>query len=127
MDQDLQQPQITFAAGVIAKAPTSRILMVKRTDTGAFSGQSHRRRRARQPVMVSPLGFRASFRSWCTARHVPVAIAERCLRARTQERGGGVLRRAEMLEDRREWMEKWAAFLGGADADNVVPMKRVTA
>jgi hypothetical protein len=32
-----------------------------------------------------------------------------------------------MLEDRREWMEKWAAFLGGADADNVVPMKRVTA
>ena len=74
--------------------------------------------------MPSPHGFRASFGSWCTVRHVPVAVAERCL---AHERKGAVEQaydREEMLEDRREWMEKWAAFLGGADADNVVPIKR---
>jgi integrase len=77
-----------------------------------------------QPVMASPHGFRASFRSWCTARHVPVAVAERCL---AHERKGAVEQaydREEMLKDRREWMEKWAAFLSGADADNVVPLRR---
>ena len=38
--EPMDQPEITFAAGVIAKAPTGRILMVKRTDTGewAFPG-----------------------------------------------------------------------------------------
>jgi hypothetical protein len=28
-----------------------------------------------------------------------------------------------MLKDRREWMEKWAAFLSGADS-NVVRLKQ---
>lgn len=32
--------------------------------------------------------------------------------------------REEMLEARRPVMERWAAFLSGADASNVVPLKR---
>ena len=80
-----------------------------------------------QPVIASPHGFRASFRSWCTARHVPVAVAERCL---AHERKGAVEQaydREEMLKDRREWMERWAAFVTGSDAGNVVPIKRGSA
>ena len=75
--------------------------------------------------MASPHGFRASIiRSWCTARHVPVAVAERCL---AHERKGAVEQaydRKEMLEARRECMEKWTGFIGGAEADNVVSLKR---
>ena len=57
-------------------------------------------------------------------RHVPVAVPQRCL---AHERKGAVEQvydREEMPEDRREWMEKWARFLSGADADNVVSIKR---
>ena len=56
------------------------------------------------------------------ARHV--AVAERCLE---HQRKGAIevaSDREEMLEARREWIEKWAAFLGRADADNVVSIKR---
>ena len=77
--------------------------------------------------MVSLSASAPAFRAWCTAEHVPVAIASVAFAHERKSCGGGVLRRAEMLEDRREWMEKWATFPGGADADNVVPMKRVTA
>ena len=75
-------------------------------------------------MMASPHGFRAAFGSWCMARHIPVAVAERCL---AHERKGAIEQaydREEMLEARREWMEKWAAFLSGAEASNVVPLRR---
>ena len=117
MDQDLKQPEIVGAAGVIAKAPTGRILMVKRTDTGE-SACPEAASKATRPSACHGVPARLS-------RFVPVVVyGEICRgrgalpRARTQERGGG---------DDREWMEKWAAFFGGADADNVVSIKREVA
>jgi integrase len=80
-------------------------------------------REAGQPVTASPHGFRASFRSWCTFKKISGEIAERCL---AHERKGAVEQaydREEMLEDRRKVMERWAAFLRGADADNVIPLR----
>ena len=77
-----------------------------------------------QPVTASPHGFRSSFRSWCTAKGVKPEVAERCL---AHERKGEVEKaydREEMLEARRKVMAKWAKFLGGADADNIVPLRR---
>ena len=77
--------------------------------------------------MASPHGFRAAFRSWSTAKGVKPEISERCL---AHERKGAVEKaydREEMLKQRRGVMETWAAFLGDADADNVVPIKREAA
>jgi integrase len=75
-----------------------------------------------QPVTASPHGFRSSFRSWCTAKHVPVAVAERCLAHERKDAVQKAYDREEMLEHRREVLERWARFLSGADS-NVVPLR----
>ena len=54
-------------------------------------------------------------------------IAERCLAHERKSAVEASYDREEMLEDRRERMEKWARFLSGADADNVVSIKREVA
>ena len=83
-----------------------------------------------QPSAASPHGLRASFRSWCRAKKVPNDVAERCLAHSRKDQHGRndpVLEaydREEMLEDRRKVMERWASFLSGKDADNVVPLRR---
>jgi integrase len=74
--------------------------------------------------MASPHGFRASFRSWCTARHVPSEIAERCLAHERKDATQQAYDREEMLDARRVWMERWSNFLSGETSDNVVPLKR---
>jgi integrase len=81
-------------------------------------------REAGQPVTASPHGFRSSFRSWCTARHVPVAVAERCLAHGREGAVAEAYDHEEMLKDRRKVMDRWAKFLSSASADNVVPIKR---
>jgi integrase len=77
-----------------------------------------------QPSAASPHGFRSSFRSWCRAKRVPDDIAERALAHAREDATQAAYDREEMLPARREVMEKWASFLSGKDADNVVPMKR---
>ena len=81
-------------------------------------------REAGQPVTASPHGFRASFRSWCTAKKVRREIAERCLAHGRESAVEEAYDHEEMLKDRRKVMERWAAFLGGAGASNVVPLRR---
>jgi integrase len=75
-----------------------------------------------QPSTASPHGMRASFRSYCTAKRVPVEISERCLAHGRENAVQAAYDREEMLEDRRKVMEEWAAFLSGADS-NVVALR----
>jgi integrase len=81
-------------------------------------------REAGEPIAASPHGFRSSFRSWCTARHVPSEVAERCLAHERKDATQAAYDREEMLEQRRDAMERWASFLSGADTSNVVPLRR---
>ena len=82
------------------------------------------RREADQPIVASPHGMaRATFRSWCTARHVLDAVAERCLAHSRKDATQAAYDREEMLEVRRPVMEQWASFLSGADS-NVVSLKQ---
>ena len=74
--------------------------------------------------MASVHGFRASFRSWCRAKKVPDDVAERALAHGREDATQAAYDREEMLEDRRKVMERWASFLSGKDADNVVPLRR---
>jgi hypothetical protein len=69
-----------------------------------------------QPVVASPHGFRSSFRSWCTAKKVSVAVAERCLAHELKSAVEQAYDREELLDPRRDVMERWAKFLSGADA-----------
>jgi integrase len=81
-------------------------------------------RKADQPSAASPHGFRASFRSWCRAKKIPNDVAERCLAHERKDATQAAYDREEMLEARREVMERWATFLSGKTGDNVVPIKR---
>jgi integrase len=81
-------------------------------------------RQAGKPVAASPHGFRSSARSWMRATRVPDDVAERCLAHERKDSIQAAYDREELLEARREVMEKWARFLSGADADNVVPLRR---
>jgi integrase len=63
------------------------------------------------PSAASPHGFRASFRSWCTAKKVPREVAERCLAHVRKDATEAAYDREEMLEARREWMKRWARYL----------------
>jgi integrase len=74
--------------------------------------------------MASVHGFRASFRSWCRAKKVADDVAERALAHGRDDATQAAYDREEMLEARRPVMEKWAAFLSGKTADNVVPIRR---
>jgi hypothetical protein len=74
------------------------------------------------PSLVSPHGFRGSFRSWCTARYAPMRSPSLASRTDGRTRRAKAYDREEMLETLREWMEKWVKFLSGAES-NVVPLK----
>jgi integrase len=77
-----------------------------------------------EPIAASPHGFRSSFRSWATSKKVPSEIAERCLAHERKDAVQAAYDREEMLDHRREVMERWADFLSGRDASNVVSIKR---
>ena len=77
-----------------------------------------------EPSTASVHGFRASFRSWCRAKKVPDDVAERALAHGREDATQAAYDREEMLEDRRRVMARWASFLSGEDADNVVAFKR---
>jgi integrase len=68
-------------------------------------------------------GFRATLRSWLADHEAPFEIAEAVL-----AHAGGALKqayqRSDLSERRRPWMQRWADFLDGKDAANVVPLRR---
>jgi hypothetical protein len=71
--------------------------------------------------LAPPHGFRASFRSWCTAKKVPSEVAERCLAHESKDRTNAAYDGDEMLEDAaRSWsggriLERRRRLQRGAD------------
>ena len=69
-------------------------------------------------------GMRSAARSWMADQGVPFELAEACLAHQVGNAVVQAYQRSSMLERRRPIMSAWAAFLSGADADNVLSMKR---
>ena len=79
-------------------------------------------RRLNTPVTVH--GFRSSFRDWAAEQGVAFDLAEASL---AHAIGSNVTRsylRTSMLELRRPVLQKWANYVTGVEADNVVALKR---
>ena len=64
-------------------------------------------------------GFRSGFRDWCAETGKPREIAEAAL-AHTVGGVEGAYFRSDLFQRRRDLMDRWAAFLAGGAAANVV-------
>lgn len=53
-------------------------------------------------------GFRSTFRDWCAENGVPDIVAEKCLMHATGNAVVQAYQRSDLLEQRREVMQKWA-------------------
>lgn len=53
-------------------------------------------------------GFRSTFRDWCAENDVPETVAEKCLMHATGNAVVQAYQRSDLLEQRREVMQKWA-------------------
>jgi integrase len=70
-------------------------------------------------------GFRTSFRTWAAeVFHAEFEVAEHCLAHAVGNAASQAYNRSTLLERRRPVMIAWGAFVTGADADNVVSIKR---
>ncbi len=66
-------------------------------------------------------GFRSSFRDWCGEEtNYPREVAEQCLAHSTGSAVERAYRRGDALEKRRQLLESWSQYCGGAAAGNVV-------
>ena len=69
-------------------------------------------------------GFRTSFRTWCSdVAHAEFEVAEQCLSHRVGNDVSRSYNRTTMLERRRPLMQSWCAYVCGAAASNVIPMR----
>jgi integrase len=76
----------------------------------------------RMGVGVSVHGFRSAFRDWAADQTTfPNHVIEQAL-AHSIGKVEAAYRRSDLLEQRRQLMESWARFCGGAGAD-VVPLR----
>jgi integrase len=72
----------------------------------------------------SPHGFRASFRSWCSANKVPFHVAEACL-AHAKSAIVEAYDRETLIPERARVMERWSRFLAGEQGSaKVVPLRK---
>lgn len=58
-----------------------------------------------------PHGIRACFRSWCAENAVDFAVAELCLAHSIKDKIVAAYQRSDLLEQRREVLERWAGEL----------------
>jgi integrase len=58
-------------------------------------------------------GWRSTFRNWCAENGVPRELAEAALAHQVSNKTEAAYLRTRLIEQRREVMEKWAAFLLG--------------
>ena len=69
-------------------------------------------------------GMRSSFRDYAAETGVEFSVAEQCLAHSVGNAVTAAYLRTSMLERRRPTMIAWSAYVCGADASNVVPMRR---
>ena len=74
--------------------------------------------------VVTVHGFRSSARSWMADNAVPFELGESCLAHAVGNAVVQAYQRSSMLERRRPIMSAWGAYVCGADADNVAPLRR---
>jgi integrase len=68
-------------------------------------------------------GFRSSFRDWCAdVAHAPREVAEECLAHAVGNQVERAYRRGDALEQRRQLMAAWAAYVGGEAGAEVVDL-----
>jgi integrase len=73
---------------------------------------------------VTVHGFRTSFRTWCSdIAHVEFEVAESCLSHLVGNAVSRSYNRTDLLERRRPVMARWADYVEGQSADNVVALK----
>lgn len=78
----------------------------------------------RMGLDYDPHGFRSSFRDWVAdATNFPGDLAEAALAHIKGDATERAYARSTMLEKRRQMMDAWGAFVGGAPAGNVVPLR----
>jgi integrase len=78
----------------------------------------------RKKINTTVHGFRSAARSWMADQGVAFELAEACLAHQVGNAVVQAYQRSSMLERRRPIMSAWSAFVTGADADNVVPLRR---
>jgi integrase len=66
---------------------------------------------AGQPITLH--GFRSSFRDWCAETGVNRDLAEAALAHTLRDKTEAAYNRTALVEQRREIMERWAAFCYG--------------
>ena len=73
-----------------------------------------------------PHGFRSTFRDWCSeVAQVPRELAEACL-AHVVRGVEGAYARSDLLDRRRNMMDRWAAYLASDASDKVVSIARTS-
>ena len=85
---------------------TEYVFAVKDTLGSRYSLVHILKRKTGLPVTMH--GFRSTFRDWAAENGVPDVVAEKCLMHAT---GGAVFQayqRSDLLDQRREVMQKWA-------------------
>ena len=71
-----------------------------------------------------PHGFRSSFRQWAAERtSIPREVCEAALAHVNQDRVEAAYQRSDLFERRRELMDRWAAYLSGGGAGQVVRLR----
>ena len=70
-------------------------------------------------VDAVPHGFRSSFRDWCGETGQPWELAEAALAHTIRNKAAAAYARTDLLERRRELMEKWSAYLADTGANGV--------
>ncbi|MFZ7338299.1 tyrosine-type recombinase/integrase, partial [Comamonas jiangduensis] len=75
-------------------------------------------------------GFRSSFRDWCSEQGYSRDLAERSLAHTIKDKVEAAYHRTDLLEQRRELMNAWAAFVVGvestADGTKKVPQRALS-
>ncbi|MEX3015978.1 tyrosine-type recombinase/integrase [Gymnodinialimonas hymeniacidonis] len=83
---------------------------------GVISDATMARLMERRGLEARPHGFRSSFRVWCSeVGDVTWEVAETCIAHSTGNKVERSYKRTDLLEQRREVMQRWADFVDGSE------------
>ncbi|WP_370211289.1 tyrosine-type recombinase/integrase [Roseovarius sp.] len=122
-EQEFRVPLSEEALNVIKQAkPLSRDgVLFPGARKGVISDATMSTLMERRGLEARPHGFRSSFRTWCAeATTFSEDLAETALAHATGNKVSRAYKRTDLLDRRRPLMDKWAAFVTGREAGEVV-------
>ncbi|HAR52223.1 tyrosine-type recombinase/integrase [Roseovarius nubinhibens] len=122
-EQEFRVPLSEEALDVIEQAkPLSRDgVLFPGARKGVISDATMSALMERRGLEARPHGFRPSFRTWCAeATTFSEDLAETALAHATGNKVSRAYKRTDLLDRRRPLMDKWAAFVTGREAGEVV-------